>query len=170
MWWLRKQFPWRRLIPALLPALLLAGCGYGFAGNSPSMLGSGGATLRLAGVEQPTVLPWVSNALRTALREEIAARNLAVWKDSGAADFSMHLRMEEFTMRGTVKDPADASLIYTGSVTLTAVLYSSADSAEIWRSTASYADTFESNNQEGAGALLFRQAVRMLAADLRKTF
>ena len=163
----------KALRPPLIPFLclvLLYGCGYAPAGSNSSILGNGQSTLRLSGIEQPTLMPWVNYSLRSALRDEFRGRNLAVWVDSGPADFLISLRVNEFSMRGAVKSSAETTLLYTGAISLTAVISSGSGNSEVWRSNASYSDTFESDSQEKAGDLLFRQAVRLLANKLRQAF
>ncbi|MDR2504434.1 MAG: LPS assembly lipoprotein LptE [Deltaproteobacteria bacterium] len=153
-----------------LLCLVLSGCGYNLAGGAPSVLGDGSATIYVAGLEQPTVLPWVSHILRSSLREEMAARNLAVWKEDAPADFALYLRVEQFTMRGAVKSSADANLLYTGSVSVIAIIHRAGDNAEVWRTRADYSNTFETDAEESAADLLFKQAARILAGNMRRAF
>ncbi|MDR2051733.1 MAG: LPS assembly lipoprotein LptE [Deltaproteobacteria bacterium] len=161
------------LLLCLLLAAVSGGCGYAPAGGAPSVMGGREATLTLVSIEQPTVFPWVNYTLRSSLRDEIASRNLAVWVDEGEADYSLRLRVEALTMRSSVRSRLDAPLLYSGSVTISAVLYrrgSDNNGREAWRTRVSYSDTFESGDEENAARLLFAQAARLLADRMRHTF
>lgn len=159
-----------RFLLALALCAGLAGCGYGLASDMPTVLGAGVPTLKITGVEQPTMYPWVVYTVRSAMREEITARNIAEWVDSGNADFNMHIRVGSFTMRRSVASSIDQTLIYTGTVTITAIVYNGADNSEMWRRTISYSNEFNSDLEEEAGRQLFTQAVRRLADSMRNTF
>lgn len=153
---------------ATLPGLF--GCGYSLSSDMPSVLGEPSASLKLTGVEQPTLYPWVVYTLRSALRDEINARNLARWVDSGNADYNMHIKVNFLTMRGAVSSDEDRTLLYNGSTSLTAVIYNGADNTELWRNTVNYSNNFASNDEESAARELFTQAVRRLADSMRNTF
>ncbi len=159
-----------RLLLCLLLLAVLSGCGYGFAGNDSTVLGSGKATLKLTGIEQPTLYPWVGYTLRSAMRDEITARNIAAWVDGGSADYNMHLRVESFTIRSSVKSTTDATLLYDGTVVITAIVHNGSDNIENWRSTVTYSNTFETDAEDKAASQLFTQAVRRLADNMRRTF
>lgn len=160
----------RKPLLFLILPLLLAGCGYGFTAEEGTVLGSNKSTLKLTSIEQPTLFPWVGYTLRASLRDEITARNIAEWVDGGQADYNMHLRVNSFTMRSAVKNTQDATELYTGTVNMTAILFSGADNAEVWRTNVSYSNTFETDNEENASRLLFTQAVRRIADNMRRTF
>lgn len=166
--------PVRRLALCLSLCLLLAanlsGCGYGLAQDEPTVLGSTDVTLKVTGVEQPTLFPWVVYTVRSSLRNEITARNLAVWVDSGQADYNMHVKVNSFTMRSSVSSRADVTLIYTGTVSMTVIISRGSDNAEVWRNTISYSNEFDNDTEEEAGRRLFTQAVRRMAQSMRDNF
>ena len=112
----------------------------------------------------------MGQSLRQALRDEIRARNLAVWVDEGPYNYSLRLKVNHFTLRSGVSDALDATLLYNGSVQLTAVLYRGEDGSEVWRDSVSYSSVFESSVEEDAAGRLFGQAMRLLADRLRRSF
>lgn len=171
LWSSRKNPPATLALLLCLAALpALYACGYIPASDMPTVLGGNEATLKLTGVEQPTLYPWVVHTVRSALRDEINARNLAVWVDNERADYNMHVKVHSFTMRGAVSSSTDETLLYTGSVSLTVTIYRSDDNTEIWRNTVSYSNRFENETEEDAGRSLFSQAVRRLTNSMRNTF
>lgn len=172
MLWSNRNNPLGAL--ALLLCLALApglhGCGYGLASDLPSVIGDSSATLKLTGVEQPTLYPWIVYTVRSSLRDEINARNLAEWVDSGKAEYNMHVKVNFFTMRSAVSGRADETLLYNGSVSLTATIYRGSDNVEVWRNTVNYSNRFDNETEEEAGRRLFSQAIRRLADSMRNTF
>lgn len=164
-------------IPAALALLLclalspaLYGCGYGLGADMPTVMGDGKATLKLVSVEQPTLYPWVVYTLRSSMRDEVNARNLAEWAEGGNADFNMHIKVNSFTMRSAVSSSTDATLLYNGSVSITAIIYNGADNSEAWRTSVTYSDEFDNVTEEEAARSLFTQAVRRIADNMRNTF
>lgn len=172
MLWSNRKNPLAALALAACLALtpMAQGCGYGLASDMPSVLGDSEATLKLTGVEQPTMYPWIVYTVRSALRDEINARNLAVWVDDGRADYNMHVKVNSFTMRSQVSGRADETLLYNGTVSLTAIVYRGSDNSELWRQTVRYSNRFDNETEEEAGRRLFSQAVRRLADSMRNTF
>lgn len=162
---------WFACAMLLWPALAcLSGCGYGLATDMPTVLGSGKSTLRLSGVEQPTLYPWVGYTVRSAMRDEINARNLARWVDGGKADYNMHIKVNSFTMRSAVSSSSDETLLYSGTVSVTVTVHDGTDNRELWRSSVTYSDQFENESEESAARRLFVQAVRRVADNMRNTF
>lgn len=153
---------------AALPGL--SGCGYGLAADVPTVLGDGEATLKITGVEQPTMYPWVVYTVRSAMRNELTSRHLAEWVDSGKAQYNMHIKINHFTMRSAVSSRADETLIYNGNVSMTVTIRQDEDNAEIWRNTINYSNQFDSDDDESAARSLFEQAVRRVADRMRNTF
>lgn len=170
MLWSNNILRIQRLLCVMVLPFLLAACGYGMSSKDDTILGTSKTTLKLTSVEQPTMFPWVGYTLRATLRDEIAARNLAVWVDNGKADYNMHLRVNSFTMRSSVKNTQDATELYTGTVDMTAIFFNGANNVEEWRTNVSYSNTFETDNEETAATLLFTQAVRRIADNMRSTF
>lgn len=151
--------------------LALAGCGYQLGADMPSVIGEGEKTLKIKSVEQPTMYPWLGHMLRTNIRDEIGARHLAKWVDSGQADYDMRIVVKAFTMRSWVYGKNETTLMFTGNMTLEAIIYQGGGSTEVWRSgLLSYADTFESNDERGAAEELSVLIARQLIDRMRQTF
>ncbi|MDR2799799.1 MAG: hypothetical protein LBB52_00850, partial [Desulfovibrio sp.] len=89
----RESGPLPALGLCLALALFCAGCGYTLASDSPSVLGAGTKTLKVKGVDYPTLQPWLPNSIRSVLRDEVGARYLAQWVDSGPADFEIQINV-----------------------------------------------------------------------------
>ncbi|MDL2313716.1 LPS assembly lipoprotein LptE [Desulfovibrio sp. OttesenSCG-928-C14] len=152
-------------------AVSMGGCGYGMGGGESSVLGPNSSTLKIQGVEHTTVYPWLGQVIRTKLRDEVAARNLAVWVDSGNADYSIQIKVSNFTVRTALHDDERRAVLSTAMLQLEGVVRRSADNTEIWRSgLISYSDTVESVNEEQAADALAAQAVRILVSRMRQNF
>ncbi|MDR2160757.1 MAG: LPS assembly lipoprotein LptE [Desulfovibrio sp.] len=169
-------FPGGAVLPALLLALLsslvLNGCaGYRLAADSPSIFGSGMKTLKIKEVDYPTLQPWLPYRILSLLRDEIAARNLAVWVDSGPADFEIQINVISYTSREWMRDEDDRTMLFSNSMTLEAIVYSGSANTEVWRSgRLSYSDRDENSDARLAVGDIVTQIVRMLADKMRETF
>jgi hypothetical protein len=169
---------------------LLSGCGYGFTGGQGTVLdgksqarqayfdGSGQTapllqqihTLSIKSIEHHTLYPWLGQIIRSSLRDEIGARKIAAWVDSGVADYSLQIVVHAFTLRTSLHNEQDVSLLYSANIRLTGIIYDSAG-IEVWRSGAvSYSDTYDSYNERAAAEQLSAQAVKLLVAEMRNTF
>ena len=78
------------LLSGLLVCLMLTGCGYVWRGQEGSLsensvLGNGSKTLKIKSVEQTSLYPWLTYQVRSLVRDDIHARNLAKWVDDGQA-------------------------------------------------------------------------------------
>ena len=76
------------LLSGLLVCLMLTGCGYVWRGQEGSLsensvLGNGSKTLKIKSVEQTSLYPWLTYQVRSLVRDDINARNLAKWVDDG---------------------------------------------------------------------------------------
>jgi hypothetical protein len=173
----------------VLPGLL-SGCGYGFTGGQATVLdsksraqqayfdGSGQAapllqqihTLSIKSIDHHTLYPWLGQIIRSNLRDEISARKIAVWADSGVADYSLQVVVQAFTLRTSLSTAGDVSLLYDGNIRLTAIIYDSAG-VEVWRSGAiSYSDTYDAYDERDVAEQLSAQAVKLLVSEMRNTF
>ncbi|MDR1242446.1 MAG: LPS assembly lipoprotein LptE [Deltaproteobacteria bacterium] len=172
----------------IMGLLSLAGCGYGFSGGQSTVLDvettaqlSGPVyarpdtplrmhTLRIKSVEHPTLYPWLGQAIRSNLRDEISARQIAAWADEGNADYQIQIIVHSFTLRTAVHDARDVSLLYTAAIRLTGIVYDSAGK-EVWRSTRlSYSDTYDTYNERNAAESLSSQIIKLLVSEMRNTF
>jgi hypothetical protein len=164
-----------RLLPifglCLALTLFCAGCGYTLASDSPSVLGVGTKTLKIKGVDYPTLQPWLPNSIRSILRDEVGARYLAQWVDSGPADFEIQINVTSFTNRTWISSEVDTTQLFAATMTLEALLYSGTDNKEIWRSGAiSYSEYEAQIDEKTASASIIRQIIRRLCDKMRNTF
>jgi hypothetical protein len=176
------------LLLGIMGLLSLSGCGYGFSGGQSTVLGaettaqlSASAyaspdapirmhTLRIKSVEHPTLYPWLGQAIRSSLRDEIGARQIAVWADEGNADYQIQIIVHSFTLRTAVHDAYDASLLYSAAIGLTGIVYDGAGK-EVWRSPRlSYSDTYDTYSERNAAEELSAQIIKLLVAEMRNTF
>lgn len=154
--------------------LLLSGCGYKMAADMPSVLGDGTKTLKIKGVDYPTMTPWLPYELRSKLRDEINARYIARWVDSGPADYEMQINVIRFTNREWMRSDQDQSILMSMDLVIEAIVYEGSTNKEVWRSgKISYNDTLDTkdtDNERTAADELITQTVRILADRLRRTF
>lgn len=159
-----------------LLCLALGGCGYTLGSESASIFSkhSGSSqlpTLKVKDVDNPTLFSWLPYTLRNELREEIAARNLATWVDSGRADYEIELKIDSYTYRSSVYDPDDETLLYSATISVEATVYESGNNRVIWRSgRVSYSDSRESLEEKGAATYLVQNIARQLADRMRQAF
>ncbi|MDR2669969.1 MAG: LPS assembly lipoprotein LptE [Desulfovibrio sp.] len=159
------------LLCCLLPASFCAGCGYTLATDSPSVLGDGLKTLKVKGVDYPTLHPWLPNTLRSLLRDEIGARRLARWVDSGPADFTIQINVLSFTNREWISSELDTTELFASSITLEAVVYSGAENREVWRSDKiSYSEYEAQVDEKALSGSILKQIIRRLCDEMRNTF
>jgi hypothetical protein len=162
----------RPLLLALAAALLTAACaGYRLAADAPSVIGDGARTLKVKAVDYPTLHPWLPFAIRSRLRDEVNARRLAQWVDSGTADYEIQINVISFTTRQWIRSELDTSLLYDSSLIIEAVVYEGSSNKEIWRSgKISYAERLEKADDRLAAEDLITQVIRELADKMRNTF
>lgn len=161
-----------RLFAILLPLMLvLGGCGYHLASSSPSILGDGSKTLKVKGVDYPTLHAWLPNSIRSRLRDEIGARYLAKWVDGGSADYEIQINVITYTTREWIRTEIDTSQLYNTSLTLEAIVYDGSTNKEVWRSGAiSYSEYGEQADEKAASGDIIAQVIRQLADKMRNTF
>ena len=169
----------RSLLPCggLLWLLLLpvfSGCGYGLGTRSASIFSDAdGAlkTLKIKSVENPTLDTWLPYELRSAIRDEIAARRLAIWVDSGRADFELDIKVVSYTYRTWVYDDQDVSLLFLADMIIEATVYRGNSNDVVWRSgPIQYSDTYETLEERKAATNLLREIARLLADRMRQVF
>jgi hypothetical protein len=173
----------------------LSGCGYGFSSGTATVLDidaramasapvSNGQdtaapnykpdfrehTLKIKSIDHHTLYPWLAQVIRSTLRDEIGARKIAVWLDAGNADYSIQLIIHSFTMRTSVHDENDTSMLFSADIQMTGIVYDSADK-EVWRSSRLYySDMYESYMERNAAEMLSSQIIKLLVAEMRNTF
>lgn len=159
------------LILGCLLALCLSACGYQLASRSESILGDGTKTIKIKGIDYPTLHPWLPNSIRSSLRDEIGARYLARWVDSGSADYEIQINVESFTSREWIRTEWDTSQMFSISIVLSAVIYDGSTNKEVWNSGSLYYSEYEETSDErGASGNIITQICRRLADKMRETF
>ena len=108
------------LLSGLLVCLMLTGCGYVWRGQEGSLsensvLGNGSKTLKIKSVEQTSLYPWLTYQVRSLVRDDINARNLAKWVDDGQADYTLTVRIPSFKVR-SYGQYRSASQLYTATI------------------------------------------------------
>ena len=122
-------------LAGLLFLAALAGCsGYRLATDAPNIFGQGEKTLKIKGVDYPTLQPWLPYRIRSALRDEVTSRHLASWVDSGPADFEIQINVTSYTSRQWMQDAQDRTMLYTTAMLLEAIAYNGSTNQEVWRS------------------------------------
>lgn len=160
-------------VVALLAALsALSGCaGYNLTSEETGIFGDGHKTLKIKSVDNPTMYSWLPYLLRSTLRDEVAARSLAVWKDDGRADYEIKLRVLYFRLRGDVRDSDDRTQLYTASMAVEATVHDGATNAVVWESkTVSYSDSYDTYNERDAAEKVGIELVRRLVDRMRQRF
>lgn len=160
---------------ACMLILSLAACGYGFGAETATILapppGGGLPTIKVKSIENPTLFPWLSYTLRTELRDELAARKVARWVDSGRSEYEIALKVSSFTIRSWLTDSDDATSLYSANMSVEAVVYSGDGNREIWRSgSVDYSHSYESVQEHTVAEDLTREIVRRLVVNLRRAF
>lgn len=154
-----------------LAAAVVCGCGYRMAGDSPSVIGDGSKTLKVKGVDYPTLHPWLPHSIRSKLRDEIGARHLARWVDSGPADYAIQINVISFSTRQWVRTELDTTQLFSTSMVLEAVIYDGSTNKEVWRSgQLSYSEYEEKSDEKAASGDIITQIIRQLADAMRRTF
>ncbi len=134
-------------------------------------MGDGSKTLKVKGVDNPTLYPWLPYSIRSALRDEIGARYLAKWVDSGSADYEIQINIISYTSREWIRTEVDTSQLYDTNLVIDAVLYEGSSNREIWRSGhISYAERTEHAEEKRISGDIITQVMRLLADKLRNTF
>lgn len=177
------RFPFRRplagrFLPSFLPPLILlltvlaaAGCGYRPGSETPSVIGDGTRTLKVKGVDYPTLEPWLPFAIRSSLRDEVNARYLARWVDSGSADYEIQINVVSYTTRQWMSSELDTTILYDSNMVIEAIVYDGSTNKEIWRSgKISYADRLEKVDSKAAAGDIVTQTIRVLVDRMRNTF
>ena len=160
-------------VVTLLAALsTLSGCaGYNLTSEETGIFGDGHKTLKVKSVDNPTMYPWLPYMLRSALRDEVAARSLAVWKDDGRADYEIKIRVHYFRLRGDVRDSDDRTQLYTASMAAEATVYDGATNAVVWSSgLVGYYDSYDTYNERDAAEKVGIELVRRLVDRMRQRF
>ncbi len=166
------------LLAGLFALAALGGCGYHFGADMPTVLQQNGTsaggslpTLKIKDVDNPTMYPWLTYSLRNRLRDELAARQVARWVDSGKADFEISLKVQSFTYRTWMRDDNDVTTLYAANMILEGIVYRGDTNALLWRSgNIAYYQTYETMQERIAGEDLVVNLVRQLVDRMRNNF
>ncbi len=131
----------------------LSACGYSIRGQEgvipSSIIGEPTKTIKIQGVEQPTLHPWLPYFVRSVLRDEITERNIATWADSEETDFELFVNITDFQIR-SYGSYAYSSLL-TAKASLELTLFDGTSNEIVWKSgSIKYSETYESGNEEVA--------------------
>ena len=123
------------LLSGLLVCLMLTGCGYVWRGQEGSLsensvLGNGSKTLKIKSVEQTSLYPWLTYQVRSLVRDDINARNLAKWVDDGQADYTLTVRIPSFKVR-SYGQYRSASQLYTATISIEFIVYDGKTNTEV---------------------------------------
>lgn len=163
------------LVLVLLTCLMLAGCGYVWRGqegsrSENSILGAGNKTLKIKSVEQTTLYPWLPYMIRSQVRDEINARALAKWVDSGASDYTLTVRIPSFQIRSS-GEYRNQNLLFTATITMEFLVYDGKTNTEVWRSgIITYDENYENANEETAIKEIIQMALRRCMDSLQQRF
>jgi hypothetical protein len=158
-----------------MAAFCLTACGYGFGMDSESVLvplrEGARPSLKIKSVDNPTLFPWVSHIIPSEVRDEIAARKLATWVDTGKADYELVIKVDTFTFRSWLTDKDDVTTLYSASMVFEGIVYKSDTNEEVWRSGGiGYSQNYEQVQERVAASELTRELARRLASRMQQTF
>ena len=165
----------RSFLVGLAACLLLAGCGYTWRGqegslSEDSVLGKGDKTLRIRDIDQTTLYPWLPYMIRSQIRDDINARGLAVWKDSGETDVTLTGRVPSFQIR-SYGEYKTQTLLFTATIRMEFIVFDGKTNTEVWRSGLnSYSEQYENANEEQAIRETVRMAIRRCMDNLQQRF
>ena len=170
---------WKGLLAATVCglSLLVGGCGYqldGFSSASSrahSVLGDGNSTIKFDKVEQITLLPWVQYYVRGVVRDEMTLRRLARFVDDGKADYLLTVNMTGFSVRSSISNRVDNTLLSTTTVSLEVIVRSGKSGGVVWKSgRVSFSDKFEVVDEDMAVREGLKEAVRRALDRMQQEF
>lgn len=165
----------RAAICCLCLVLLLSGCGYTFRGQensraTHSVFGTGTSTLKITEIDQPTLYPWLPYLLQTLMRDEINARGLAIWKDSGQTDYGLGVKVHEFQF-DSYGQSRSQNLLYEAKIITEYIVYDGRTNEVIWSSgRMRYSESYKNVNEETAIQELLENAIRLALDRMQRKF
>ena len=159
----------------LLLCLGLAACSYSWRGqeqstSTHSVLGDGSKTLKIRDVEHSTLYQWMPYTVRSQIRDEINARKLAAWVDSGQADFELGIRIPRFNI-SAYGHSRDSNQLLTVSMQLELVVYDGHTNQQVWTSgLITYSEKYQSVNEERAVDEALRMILLRAVDSMQNTF
>lgn len=171
------------LFICLLAMLIPVGCGYHLASRDPSVLtklsnstatqGNGEElpTMKIKGINNPTLYVSLEHQLRAAFRDAIANRNIARWVDSGLADYELQINIISYTMTGWGYSNSGESVMYKAALIMEGIVYSGETNQEVWRSgQVSLSRTYDTDNETEAAYALAIEVVERITDRMRSVF
>lgn len=160
-----KRRAFLKTVPLLMGAMVLPGCGYVWRGqkgslSEESVLGNGTKTLKIKAVEQSTLYQWLPFTIRSQVRDDITARGLAKWVDSGPSDYTLTVRVNSFQIRSSGRYETQ-TLLFDATMNIEFIVYNGSTNTISWQSgPIYYSDKFENNNEEEAIREIVTMAIR----------
>lgn len=159
------------LLLCLIIMTALSGCGYSLTGLQPSILGNGNKTIKFKGVENPTLYLWLPSDIRNLVRDEIGSRCMARWVDTGDADWEIKIIVHRFELSGHGYARSGASLLYDGSMIMSAEVYNGKSNTVVWSSgPISKSQVYEVADEQSAVRELSKDLVYQLVDRMRIEF
>lgn len=164
-----------RWLSLILICALLAGCGYVWRGqegalSDSSILGAGDKTLRIGEIEQSTIYPWIPYMIRSQLRDDINARGLAIWKDSGQTDYTLTVRLPFFQIR-SYGEMEHRTLLFSANIAMEFVVLDGHTNTEVWRSgLIYYNENYENMKEEESLKETLKRILRRCVDRLQQRF
>ena len=160
---------------ALVCLSLLSACGYTWRGqegarSTHSVLGNGSSTVKFVEVDHPTVYTALPYSIRAQVRDEITARGLAIWQDSGTADYGLTVRVETFKISAYGQSRME-NVQYTAHITVEFIVTDGRTNAQVWTSgVISYSEYYTNVDEESAIRETLQNAVRRGVDRMQRKF
>lgn len=172
MWSSARLAPLRAALLCMAALLVLTGCaGYTLSADGPNALGDGTKTLKIKGVENPTMYANLPHIIRSEVRDEIGARKIAVWKDSGPVDYELQIRITQMTLRRWAGERQENAVLYSSTMGMEFILYNGSTNTVAWQSGVRYySDLLDTYDESAALKEATKRLVRELADAMRRNF
>ena len=159
------------ILVCLMVAAMLSGCGYSLSGLQPSILGNGDKTIKFKGVDNPTLYLWLPSDIRSMVRDEIGSRCMARWVDTGDADWEIKVIVHRFELSGHGYSRSGASLLYEGTMIMSAEVYNGKSNTVVWSSgPIAKTQVYEVADEQSAVRELSKDLVYQLVDRMRIEF
>ncbi len=161
-----------RLTCIMAFCLMLTGCaGYSLTADAPSVLGDGSKTIKIKGVENPTLYANLPYIVRSDVRNEITARNLAEWRDSGPTDYTLQIRITRLTLRRWAGLEEDTETIFTSTMGMEFIVYDGKSNDIVWQSgVKTYSENVDTFEEGAAMELSSQRLTEEILDDMRRNF
>lgn len=143
------------LLALLCAAGLLSACGYTWRGQegsraTHSVLGDGNGTVKFVEVDHPTIYTNLPYILRSTMRDEITARGLAAWVDSGQTDYGLSVKVDSFKI-SAYGQSRDENLMFTAEIEIEFIVTDGRTNTQTWSSgRIAYSEYYTNVNEENA--------------------